>query len=353
MTRERPGERGFALIAAIWFVALMAFVGIVIAGWMSRSVGLATRLQDRLASRIAIVDAENQVEYRMVSGFFSPRGLEMPQGDELTAAMAPEAAFGYQFGAGTTYVALDNEQYRLGMAVVRLQDDNGLYTLDFPNRLLLGSLLRRYGLDANDRDVLLDRLFDYMGKSVFQRLNGASAVDYAAAGRPPPRDGPLLTPWEALRVLSWDGYPALWQEPGALPDLTTIGTHVLLNPTTAPEAILASLPGMDEDAARRVLLYRRRFVIQNSVDFDQAAGTGVGVSPMSLVFFPADSIDVTISAPKTPLVYRMHLQLSPIAPAPIRIGYAVGLPEDSASPSNSVTLAQLPVFPDATLKPAQ
>lgn len=346
MTQEPASENGFVLVAAIWFVALLALLGLVIESWMTGSIDLAARLQDRLKAHIAIQNAENEVAFRMLSGFFSVRGLELPQGVEGNAARAPDAALGgYQAAVGTPYIALDGRPYRLDSTIVRLQDDRGLYNLGHPDQTILGNLLGRYGVAYPDRGRLIDRLLDYMQKSDLHRLNGASAADYERAGKPVPRGEPLLTPWEPLRVLSWDAYPALWRGPTKLPNLTTTGNLVQINPNTAPEPILASLPGMDERAAERVVRYRQRFIMRNVGDLDLAAGVAVGVDPMSLMFFPSASLELTIEAAGDPLVKRLRLRLSPNGEAPYYIAYSVAVAKTESRPSPDTDQAHAAEIP--------
>jgi type II secretory pathway component PulK len=342
---SRESESGFALLAAIWFVVVLALVAVVIAGWMQRSLGLAQRLQERLAAHRATIGAENEVAFRMVTGFFSTRGLELPQGEELTGAMAPESALGFAFATQTRYAALDDRPYKLGSVVVRLQDESGLYTLNYPGPVLLGNLLRSYGIGHDDRGVLFDRLLDYMDKSDLYRLNGATAADYLSAGRPPPRNAPLLTPWEALRVLSWNAYPALWRGPDALPDLTTISDTVQLNPNTAPAGILRSLPGMDDAAVERIIKYRARYIIQSPIDLDRAAGVDIPVDLMQFLFFPSGNLRVTILSAKDPLVHRLALRRTPIGEAPYRVDYAVDLPADDEA-RDLTRAGDLPALPE-------
>ncbi len=335
MMQGRDAENGFVMVAAIWFVALMALLAVIIETWISRSIEHAANLQDRLKEHIAVANAENEVAFRMLSGFFSVRGLELPQGAEWNAAIAPDAAIGgRQIGAETPFIALDGRPYRLGSTIVLLQDDRGLYNLGYPNSGVLGNLLGKYGVPFPDRGRLIDRLLDYTQKSDLHRLNGASAEDYQKAGKQVPRGEPLLTPWEPLRVLSWDAYPALWRGPIKLPDIATTGNLVQINPNTAPESLLASLPGMDDKAAERVIRYRQRFTIGNQAELDLAAGTAVGGDPMALSFFPADSVDLTIAAAGDPLAYRLRISLSPNGTAPYRIAYLVAVAGSQAADSS-------------------
>lgn len=346
MMRPRGSESGFALLAAIWFIAVLALVAVAIAGWMERSLGLAQRLQERLAAHRATIDAENEIAFDMVTGYFSTRGLELPQGRELAAAMTPASPFGYNFAAETRYLALDDRPYKLGSVVVRLQDERGLYNLANPDPNLLGNLLRSYGVPYEDRGGLIDRLLDYMNKSPFSRLNGATSADYLSAGRPPPRGAPLLTPWEASRVLSWGGYPALWREPDALPDLTAIGDTVQLNPNTAPARVLRTLPGMDDEAVERVLKYRARYIIESDIDLDRAAGVNIPVDPFEyFFFFPSGNLRVTMLSADDPLVHSFELRWTAVGMAPYRVDYAVNVPADDDA-ANLARASGLPAFPE-------
>jgi hypothetical protein len=344
----RRGEQGFVLIAAIWFIALLSLVAVVIAGWMTRSLGLADRLQHRLAAHAALIGAQNEIAFRVVSGFFSARGLELPSGKERERAAAPASSFGYSFAAATPYLALDGRPYRFDSTIVRLQDNRGLLNLGHPNQLLLGSLLQHYGVPYQQRGVLLSRLLDYISldaSGLLHRLNGATIENYRQAGRPPPRGAPLLTPWEAARVLSWDDYPELWRGPADFAALTATTNFVQLNPNTAPEPILAALPGMTPEAVQRVMNFRQKKMIQSKAELDLAAGTIVGIEPMSLMFVPAPSIDVTLAAEKDPLVYRMQFSLTPIGDAPYRLGYLVALPtaEAATRPGGEERRAEAPL----------
>jgi DNA uptake protein ComE-like DNA-binding protein len=357
MTAARRGEQGFALVAAIWFVALLALIAVIISGWMTRSLGLANRLQQRLAAHAALISAENEIAFDIVSGFFSARGLELPNGAARDGPLTPASPFGYAFAAATPYLALDDRPYRLGATLIRLQDDRGLYTLNFPNPLLLDPLLQHFGVPYEDQGVLINRLLDYMNvgaNGVLHSVNGATADDYRQAGQLPPRVAPLLTPWEALRVLSWGDHAALWRGAAALPDLTTIGDFAQLNPNTAPEAILATLPGMNEDAAQRVIAYRQKYIIGDVVDLDRAADAAVAVDPMALMFFPAPSLDLTIAPAKEALVYRMRISVTSGDPDPYRISYVVALPADepTAKLADDATLPQVPPAEPQTADPA-
>jgi hypothetical protein len=190
----RAQQQGFVLVATLWFVALLALVAVIIGGWVERSLGRASALQDRITARSEMIGAVNRVTFLMLTSYFSPRGLEVLTPEDLASTSLMDA-FGFSASNSNQFVGLDDRPYRLGDVVIKLQDDHGLYRLNFPDVDTLGRLLAEYGVSYGDSAVLNDRLLDYIDKSPLMRLNGANADSYLRAGRPPPRNNPLLTPW--------------------------------------------------------------------------------------------------------------------------------------------------------------
>jgi Type II secretion system (T2SS), protein K len=332
------------LVATIWFVALLALVAVLIASWISRSLEQASALRDRANTRSEIISAVDEVAFMMVSGYYSPRGLEMGNGDVLSQELMPNT-LAFALRAGNPFIALDDRPYRSGDLVVRLQDDHGLFKLNFPDSYLAPGLLREYGVPYQDRTVLIDRLLDYTERSELFRLNGANADAYRRAGRPPPRGSVLLTPWEAHRVLGWDDYASLWSGPQPLSAIATVRDIAGLNVNTAPEAVLRALPGVDDRAVQRLLRYRATRLLMEPLDVDLAAGMALPVDPLLFTYFPADSLRLTVIAAHYPLVHTIAIRLRPIGPIPYRIDYAVDRPQTAADR----VLSERADFPDLPL----
>lgn len=346
--RSRPRTRGnreagFVLIAALWFVALLALVAVIVGSWVEHSLGRTSGLQDRITARRETIDLVNEISFLMLTNYFSPRGLEILAPADR-AAISSVDAFAFVPGEGTRAVALDNRAYRLGDAVVELQDDHGLYKLNFPDPEALGRLLGQYGVSYDASAILNDRLLDYMVQSPLQRLNGANAEAYLRAGRPPPRNDRLLTPWEAYRVLGWDASNAVWNSPVPLPEVTTVRDIGGLNPNTAPAAVLRTIPGVDDRAIASLVNYRANRVIQNELDLDSATGLAIPVHPGQFYFFPGNSLRVTLLSERDPLARVVEIRLDPLGSVPIRIDYSIERPQTAAE--RAVLLqADLPVLP--------
>ena len=317
------------LVATLWFVALLALVAVIIGGWVERSLGRASALQDRVTARSEMIGAVNRVTFLTLTSYFSQRGLEILTRADLAGA-SPMDVFGFTPSDASQFIGLDDRPYRLGNVIIRLQDDHGLYKLNFADPDTLGRLLAEYGVSYGDGAVLNDRLLDYIDKSPLMRLNGANADSYLRAGRPLPRNNPLLTPWEAYRVLGWDDYPKLWNSPTPFPEIATVRDIGGLNPNTAPAAVLRSIPGLDERAVERLLDYRASQWILNELDLERATGVTLPVSLAQFSFFPANSLRFTLLSSHDPLAQILEIRLNPLGPLPYRIDYLIERPQTTA-----------------------
>jgi hypothetical protein len=342
---RREGQSGFVLIAVIWFVALFALVATIIAGWMSRTLGEASALQQRVAAESDAITATNEVTYLMVSEYFSLRGMELATGDARATA-AKLGALGVLVPSGTPFIALDDRPYRLGKGVVSLQDNKGLYNLTYLDEYTLSHLLAYYDVPYDARSGLVDKLLDYTDKSPTKRLNGAQAQDYEQAGRPPPRQAPLITPWEVVRVLGWDSNQALWSGQYPLPELTTVASDInSFNPNTAPVPLLRSLPGVDDRAADQLVRARAIQPLTTLLQMEELTGVVIPFDPLKISPSPAGSLRLTTMQPDDPLMHIVSIRLTPNAKTPYRIDYSVDLPMTSQARAD-LQSPDLPQFPD-------
>lgn len=99
-------------------------------------------------------------------------------------------------------------------------------------------MLGLFGVPADSRAPLIDKLQDYIDADSLRRLNGAEARDYAEAGREPPADAPLRTPWEVRRILDWDKVDKIAREDSRWPVLASTAPVDGFNVNTAPRDLL-------------------------------------------------------------------------------------------------------------------
>ena len=317
-------EDGFALVGTLWFLALLGLAAVIIESWVSAALDRAISLQDRVASRAALTSATERALFLLENGTASPRGIEL-----IPPAPTSDSAHGSGSSVPSNpyFVALDGRPYRLGDVTLRLQDEAGLYDLDRPSRDSMLALLHSYGVLTAVAERMSAAFGGYTQKSTDITARANADAAYARAGLPLPRRAPLLTPWELYRVLGWPQAEALWRGPSSLPDIVTTGPTAGLNINAAPPKVLGALTGIDQQQAARVAEQRLRSPLTDLHDLP------AGISPREdqpLVTTPSDIVRLTLTAEGDPLTRTVSVQLTPGAPAPYRIRFAVDLPQSPA-----------------------
>jgi hypothetical protein len=331
-------ERGFVLVAVLWFTAILALVAVIIEGWVARGLDAATRLKEQGEARGEMISAQSEIGYLILINQLTYTGL----------AIAPNAAPGgitpvtvQELNAPAEVLAFDGRPYRFGDSVVRIQDDRGLYNIGFGGGGALSALLATYGVPYNDQSLLNQTLNQYIDEPGLANPIADREL-YGSYGLPPPREAPLLTPWEPLRIVGWNRLRALWNGDDSLPFDTTVSTAVSLNPNTALPRVLRAYPGMDENAVESLLRYRQLKPITDTLSMLEATGVN-DFDWINISFIPASSMHIEIDSPKDSRRHILALELTPNALEPYRIDYAVDLPNQHRADASQVS--QLGLMP--------
>jgi len=336
---KRSGEAGFALVLTLVIIVALSVMTEIMTRWISAALDQAFVNREEVDAQRQIAEAAAVSLYVLGTRPFSFRGIE-----SLSVAGPPVSHEPQMIGAFDTdanYIRLDDHPYRLGNAVVRFQDARGLINLNFGSYDDLFGLLGLFGVAAEDRGPLIDKLQDYTDPDSLRRLNGAEAQDYADAGREPPADAPLRTPLEARRVLAWDKLDKIAREDSRWPLLATVAAVDGFNVNTAPPDLLSVMPGMTEAGADNVLRWRREQPIVTGFQFGQLAGLPIPQGPSRFLGLPANSLTLTLSSPHLPLERRIAVRLTPgAADRPWAIDYDIEAPspqrDDAKTPPDAL-----------------
>jgi general secretion pathway protein K len=244
-------------------------------------------------------------------------------------------------------VALDGRPYALGPAIVRVQDRTGLLPLTVAQPDQVAKLLEQRQVPEKDATALADALADYGDADDLTRLNGAEAKDYEAAGRPPPRNAPLLTPWEVRSVMGWQRRPDLWAAGDPVARLLTAGSGAsTVNPNTAPVDVLMAMPGLDRAGVQRVVRARQKAPLRGVDDLVRLAGNAQTLEPSRYTFVSDGSFRIEIMVPGRPLIREVAGQVTPQDErSPWRIDYVLDLPGKDVLRPGPPAGDALPVFP--------
>lgn len=287
------------LVATLWVLAIVTVAAAYFAERVSRSLELARQRQESVEQLVAFANTRAEVLFRLGTTLPSFQGIGSP-----------------------SPIALDNRPYRgTGGDTIRLQDNLGLLNVNFVQPVLLSRFLGQMGVPLEKRDAMIDALRDYTDTDDLRRLNGAEIADYAALGLPPPPNDWLVTPLQLKNIIGWRDQPALWEGRNILNFLTT-SRLVGFNPNTAPQEVLASLPGLTPQTAGSLVKLRS---VRPFFGTNQLSGYMDGlVEPEHFSFFPGSSIRITQQGSKVPWSLESSVTLTPNSElAPWRVDYQV------------------------------
>lgn len=265
MSLKGSPQQGFVLVATLVFITAMLLAAGFFAAKVEKARSLAGLSQSRSDHMVAMHNTLQDMLYRLTRVRPSLHGL---------GPSAKQA------------IRLDGRLYLDDNAIrVRLQDQGGLLSLRFVDRVRLGRLLALKGVPLEAQSVLLDSLEDYIDENDLRRLNGAEADDYRASGLPPPANRPIRSVQELKQVFGWAAQAPLWQDPRTL-DLFTVSRVTGINPNAAPWEVLATMPFVDEAIARRLIAYREDTPLTQGI---MGRLTGMHAEQMQFLIFPFPS----------------------------------------------------------------
>lgn len=138
---------------------------------------------------------------------------------------------------------------------IQVRDESGKIDINVADELILGQLFDSLGLEALQRDQLIDAILDWRDADDLVRLNGAEDDDYEAADYPyGAKNAPFDTVPELQQVLgmSYELYQRLQ------PAVTVYTGRARPDPAFAPLEVLRTFDGMDEDLALEYIELREQ-----------------------------------------------------------------------------------------------
>lgn len=238
-------RRGFALLSALWFMVALSGLGLHLA-LSARSHRLAVaNTAEGLAAREAAVAGAEQARARL-ERLLVPDG-SAPRRNAWIAlhTVMPET------------VALGAAQYR-----VHLSDANARLNLNSADESALRLLMTALRVDAGRADAVAQAIADWRDGDALRRPRGAEADDYTErdAARLP-ANSPFGAVSELRDVLGVDD--ELFELLAA--ELTVAGTGAI-NPNTASESVLRTLPGFTDAIVAEMLRLRQFGVMISSAE---------------------------------------------------------------------------------------
>ena len=225
--RQRNGERGVALLMALWLLALMAALAVAMATTARTESRLARNLVEEVRARAA---AQAGVSHAILM-LLDPKTQRRPG------------------GSGVGKVTVDVLGSKLSIAV---RDECGKIDINTGWGTLLSGLVRQHTSDEQAQ-ALSQAILDWRDPDHRRRPRGAEDDDYASARRlHGARDGPFESVDELQQVLGMNAglYARLAD------DITIDCLNAGLDLRSASAATLAAIPGLDTVALETFLRAR-------------------------------------------------------------------------------------------------
>ena len=255
---RRPA--GFVLVLVL---AMLVVLGLLAGGIAAVTARLVAQAQERaqgMQDAVDIASTRATVIYLLTTQRMTLGGVTVDNlvsmGDAGVRPIESTADLESSLPVGSE-LALDGRVYQgVGGARFSLQDDYGLFGVNWNPPWMLDRLLAQGGARSVPGVTLQNRLLDYQDKDDLYRLNSAEADGYRKAGLPPPTNRPLATPMELLRVMGW-AEALSFMPPAEINDTLSVDNVAVVNVNTAPERVLRTIDGVDEGMARCVIAYRK------------------------------------------------------------------------------------------------
>lgn len=317
-------QKGFVLVATIWTLAAVTLAAGFLALWTQSVLQRAREGQEDVQALVDMNSTQATLLYLFAVQRINLAGLSVPV--PPVAASDPRAQrnalqyvdeFSTDFMPAGGEIALDDTVYKgLGRARFSIQDEGGLVPVNFAGSALIENLLGLLSVPVPQRIPLVDKLLDYKDEDDLVRLNGAEAADYKKNGLPLPPNRLLLTSWEAHSVLGWKDQKGLWRD-GRFGRLTSTVFGGTPNPNTAPDLVLKTIPGVDDETARRIKNARKLMPFASEEALYQAAGKYLGIDEMGLRLLPYKVERISLWREGGRRMKEIHIELTPF---PAQVG---------------------------------
>ena len=220
-------QRGIALVAVLWVVAILALVAAVFMREARTEIALTRNLAEE-------AKAEALAEAGVNRAILVLLGL-----DETIPWRVDGAAFAFDYGDGVVHISL--------------QDEGGKIDLNRAGDAVLQGLFTSVGVGQDAAQHLVDAIADFRDADGLRHVNGAEDAEYAKAGLPyDAKDAPFAATEELLQVFGMT--PEIYAR--VAPYVTVYSPRRDVNLATASAAVLAALPYLSPDRVRAIIEQR-------------------------------------------------------------------------------------------------
>lgn len=279
-------DRGSAtfLIVLIVMVILTVTIGF---NWLVREyIRTAQAFTSKAEAMLKARSTYDTVIFLILNGQFTAKEILSPQIEGL-----PEIK---NIPLNGTEVSFSDEMS------IKVQDSSGLISLSPLNTVVLGRLLKYFGLDQDRVSIAIDSLLDWIDQDDLKRLNGAEKEYYSSEGFDyEPRNYPIQYKEEFKLIRGFDD--ALYKK---IEPFITILPASGFNPNTAPDPVLIAYLDITEDSLNILKEYMATKPITSDSELLSLIGKKI-VKDEGVYFYPSRYVELVINAGKPKSYYRI------------------------------------------------
>jgi len=275
------GPRGVALVLVLWVVALLSVVVMEFAFAMRTETDIAQNYGDSIRAYYA---ARGGFQYGLVEiirilnekrqqrlPYLITRRTRIKLLPQESESQKKERKSLWRMDGRLNEVLIAGEKCR-----IRIQDEGGKIDINrIPDRALR-DVIGFMGLDAQNRDIVVDSILDWRDENQFHRANGAEEPYYRSLPEPYScKDGFIDVLEELLLVkgvtreifyggrigttmAATIGLKTPLDGPGLVDIFTVYASRGRVNINTAPKAVLEAIPGIGPERAATIIRAREK-----------------------------------------------------------------------------------------------
>ncbi len=224
---RRGDERGIALVAVLWVVAILGLIAAVFMREARTEIALTRNLAEE-------AKAEALAEAGVSRAMLALLGL-----DETMPWQVDGTPFAFEYGGGTVQLSM--------------QDEGGKIDLNRARDAVLQGLFTSVEVAPEAAQHLVDAIADFRDADSLRHANGAEDADYAKAGLPyDAKDAPFEATEELLQVLGMT--PEIYAR--VAPYITVYSPRRDVNLATAPLGVLKALSYLSPERVQAIVAQR-------------------------------------------------------------------------------------------------
>ena len=284
------GDRGSATILMMLIAAVIITVGIgfnwLVKEHMRASEGLKNKADAILKAR----SAYDTIVYLILNGSVLPNEIVVSGGDDISQIKT---------------LPLNGQEVSLsGDVRIRIQESNGLLSLNTINRYAFEKLIKRLGF-PDTAAIAIDSLLDWVDVDSFSRVNGAEDFYYKGFGLPYGPRNYAIQYTEEIGFIRGFGQELY----GKLQPYVTMLPSTGFNPNTASDEVLKAYLDIDEEYLKTLKDYMAKKPVQSDGELFALTGKRITGDEDSIYFSPSAFIDVTVSVGQPKSIYTIKAGL--------------------------------------------